>query len=59
MNEDVRKSLREAFKAASEPHPTAEAYDWQTTPVPRRWSVGTFDRDGEGASGGTAKVKVE
>jgi hypothetical protein len=51
MNEDVRKSLREAFKAASEPHPTAEAYDWQMTPVPRRWSVGTFDWDGKGNSG--------
>ena len=43
MDDDVRAALREAFKAASEGRPTAHAEDWQTTPVPRRWSVGTFD----------------
>jgi alpha-galactosidase len=43
MDDDVRAALREAFKEASEGRPTAHAEDWQTTPVPRRWSVGTFD----------------
>jgi len=43
MDDDVRAALREAFKAASEGRPTANAEDWQTTPIPRRWSVGTFD----------------
>ena len=43
MDDDVRKTLREAFVRASGAQPTAKAGDWMDSPTPVRWSVGAFD----------------